>query len=322
MHDKDAIRQEIAKLCLPSIVMEIFDGATPLEVLADRCLDPWKSLVDDSGFPEHLLPLWECGTTVTAYDCSDVTYCRIDLEAPGNVNLRVRNFEAIAADVLIDLWEDGIADDDLAEVARKFEFYRLTQLVTALEAGPIGDYDSWRRTLLTNGERVDDQPATRPESKTEGGEDLDSGSLNSTTTAMRKTRPEWYQLQDALELADFVSASAFLEKDSRLIDERNGIGESILHFLAVENNQAAVEWLHAHGANLNAVNKFGTPVLFEVALLEYQDLFLWLIEHGADPKKKDVHGQGIDEYLSDFDKFEMLEFIKGHVTRSSDDNEQ
>ena len=99
---------------------------------------------------------------------------------------------------------------------------------------------------------------------------------------------DWYQLRDALEAGDFSRASSLLENDPSLIAKRNGIGESILHFLAIENNQRAVEWLEARGSDLNAANEFGTPLIFEVAQLGYRDLFLWLIQHGADPKKKNA----------------------------------
>ena len=130
---------------------------------------------------------------------------------------------------------------------------------------------------------------------------------------MNRARPEWYQFRDALERADFSGASTLLDQDSGLLDERNGIGESVLHFLAVENNRQAVEWLHARGADLNAVNEFGTPLLFEVAQLGYRDLLLWLVERGADPKKKDAQGQRIDEYLAECDKPEMIQFISQHI---------
>src|SRR6266516_5063209 len=126
---------------------------------------------------------------------------------------------------------------------------------------------------------------------------------------MSDIRPEWYQLRDALEKADFVTDAALLEKDPRLIDERNGIGESVLHFLAVENNQPAVEWLHARGADLNATNEFGLPLLFEVAQLEYRDLFLWLVQQGADADKKKLDGQPIEDYLAEYDKPDMIAFI-------------
>jgi len=131
---------------------------------------------------------------------------------------------------------------------------------------------------------------------------------------MSDVRPEWYQLRDALEQADFVTAAALAEKDPRLIDERNGIGESVLHFLAVENNQPAVKWLHARRADLNATNEFGIPLLFEVAELGYRDLLVWLLKHGADPAKRKSDGQALDEHLAERGKADMIAFIKEHVT--------
>lgn len=122
--------------------------------------------------------------------------------------------------------------------------------------------------------------------------------------------PAWHQLRDALEANDFSTASSLLGKNSGLIDERNGIGESILHFLAVEDHRPAVEWLHGRGANLNVANEFGTPLLFEVALLGYHDLLLWMIEHGADPGQRDFEGRGIVDYLMEFEKPEMVEWIR------------
>ena len=131
---------------------------------------------------------------------------------------------------------------------------------------------------------------------------------------MSDVRPEWYQLRDALEQADFVTAAALVEKDPRLLDERNGIGETVLHFLAVENNQPAVEWLHARHADLNATNELGTPLLFEVAELGYRDLLVWLLRHGADPRNRKPDGQSLDEHLAERGKTDMIAFIKEHAT--------
>ena len=82
----------------------------------------------------------------------------------------------------------------------------------------------------------------------------------------------------------------------------------------MENNQPAVEWLHAHHADVNATNEFGIPLLFEVAELGYRDLLVWLLQHGADPKKKRSDGQSIEEHLAERDKTGMIAFIKEHVT--------
>src|SRR5262249_46781819 len=129
-------------------------------------------------------------------------------------------------------------------------------------------------------------------------------------------RPEWYQFRDALEQADFSAAATLLQNDPHLIAERNGIGETVLHFLAVENNHPAIEWLHARGADLNTKNDFGIPLLFEVAQLGYRDLFLWLVQHGADPAKTTSDGQRIKDFLAEFDKADMITFIDEHMPRA------
>lgn len=147
MRDKESIQREIAALGLPPIVSLIFDGTAPRPALSYRCAAPSNSLVDGSGFPEHLLPLWECGTSVVAFDPEDHTFCKIDLESPDEPRFRVGGFDEMVADVLIDLWEDEVADDILSDVADLFRFSRLPPLVAALESGSTGDYDTWRATL-------------------------------------------------------------------------------------------------------------------------------------------------------------------------------
>jgi ankyrin repeat protein len=87
----------------------------------------------------------------------------------------------------------------------------------------------------------------------------------------------------------------------------------VLHFLAVEDHQEAVAWLHARGADIDTKNEFGTPVLFEVASLGYKKLFGWLIEAGADAHARDADGQDLIEYLLDYDKDEMAGWVRTRV---------
>lgn len=126
---------------------------------------------------------------------------------------------------------------------------------------------------------------------------------------MSVNRSEWNKLRDALEQGEFVAAANFLQSTPDLIHARNGIGETVLHFLAVEENLAAVEWLHTRGADLNAKNGFGVPLQFEVALLEYLDLFVWLLEHGADRSAKTADGEVLEEFLADHNSSAMLDFV-------------
>lgn len=153
MRDKDAIRRELVGLGLPEIVLQIFDGMVPYQALSIRCEDPHKSLVEGSGFPENLLPLWECGVVVTAYDKVTSTFCRVSLEDPGNPRFHGEDFCAVATDLLVDLWEDEVADEVLAEIATAFGIARFESLVVALEAGPCpsDDYYEWRAALRRRG---------------------------------------------------------------------------------------------------------------------------------------------------------------------------
>jgi ankyrin repeat protein len=91
---------------------------------------------------------------------------------------------------------------------------------------------------------------------------------------------------------------------------RNGIGETVLHFLAVENDLEGVAWLHDRGSSLDTKNEFGTPVLFEVAQLGYEKLVLWFIEHGANIRAIDSSNQGIVEYLQEFQEHERVAFVR------------
>lgn len=40
-------------------------------------------------------------------------------------------------------------------------------------------------------------------------------------------------------------------------------------------------WLKEHGASLDTKNKFGTPVIFEIAQHELRDLLGWFVRNGA-----------------------------------------
>jgi hypothetical protein len=111
--------------------------------------------------------------------------------------------------------------------------------------------------------------------------------------------PVWYELRNAIFLGEFTHAANLLASDPDLLDLRNGIGETVLHFLAVENDLRGVEWLHRRGFSLNTKNSFGQPIIFEVAQLGYQELFLWLAKHGADLLAMDNENRNILEFLQE-----------------------
>lgn len=92
--------------------------------------------------------------------------------------------------------------------------------------------------------------------------------------------------EDAYRLifAAFASCEEMLEllsNEPHLIGERTGLGETPLHYLAVENQLEAVQLLLKHGAEINTVNKCGGTPLSEAALLGHDKLVACLLEHKA-----------------------------------------
>jgi hypothetical protein len=119
----------------------------------------------------------------------------------------------------------------------------------------------------------------------------------------------WYALRNAIYAGDFAAAEDLLSQNPSLPTLRNGIGETVLHFLAVENRSEGVAWLHSRGFSLNEKNRFGTPMIFEVACLEYRDLFIWFVEQGADLTATDGEGDNIVGHLRESGKENMAEFV-------------
>jgi ankyrin repeat protein len=130
---------------------------------------------------------------------------------------------------------------------------------------------------------------------------------------MRKPTNPWYELLDSVAAREFEAADALLRAHPRLASARNNVGETVLHFLAVENDIDGVAWLRAAGFDLNTRNDFGTPVVFEVAQLRYTELLLWFAEQGADLTVLDAEEQDLFTYLRELDQDGMVEFLSTRV---------
>src|ERR1700690_630095 len=114
------------------------------------------------------------------------------------------------------------------------------------------------------------------------------------------TSPRWYELRDLVAGKKFEEAAALLARQPSLRSAVDGMGETVLHYLAVENDQQGVAWLSSQGFDINTRNEFGTPVVFEVAQLDYRDLLRWFISSGVDLKCRDGEGKNIKEYVLEF----------------------
>jgi ankyrin repeat protein len=111
---------------------------------------------------------------------------------------------------------------------------------------------------------------------------------------------EWYELPALVAERKFGEATSLLTRKPSLRSAVDGMGETVLHYLAVENDVEGVSWLSSHGFEINTRNAFGTPVAFEVAQLDYKELLQWFISNGADLKCRGEQGQNIKEYVLEF----------------------
>ena len=121
---------------------------------------------------------------------------------------------------------------------------------------------------------------------------------------------KWYELRELLLKNNYEGALNLLKTLPDLVNARNSIGETVLHYLAVENEIDNVAWLYNQGAKLDVKNKFGIPVIFEVAQLGYKGLLKWFYENGADFKTTDNDRLNIYQHLEQYGKDDMVEFVR------------
>jgi len=126
----------------------------------------------------------------------------------------------------------------------------------------------------------------------------------------KKTTDIWYHFCGLVLSRKFDDATAIIKKEKGILNAKNSIGETALHYLAVENDLEGVAWLKAKGADINTQNDFGSPPVFEVAQLGYKELLKWFIENGADLSKKDEENRDIWDYLKEYNEHKMIKYLK------------
>jgi ankyrin repeat protein len=94
------------------------------------------------------------------------------------------------------------------------------------------------------------------------------------------TDDDAYRLIKAL-FSSRAEGLALLEREPHLANARTGLGETPLHYLAVENHLEGVKLLVEHGAEVNLLNECGGSPLSDAASLCYVDLVAYLLAHGA-----------------------------------------
>ncbi len=105
-------------------------------------------------------------------------------------------------------------------------------------------------------------------------------------------------------------SNEWLVSNPSALEIKDGLGETVLHYCTVENQYEAVKNLIAVGANVNTQNEFGNTPIMEATQLGYKRIVNILYSSGADLKIKNLENHDIFEHLEEYEKFEMIEFLK------------
>jgi|GEM_PF-2021845 len=100
----------------------------------------------------------------------------------------------------------------------------------------------------------------------------------------------FYELRDAL-LEDVAAALERIRADRTLLDVRSGLGETLLHWFAVEYREDIVKALLDLGASVDPTNHFYSTPFAEAAQLQNQSMCSLLLKHGANVDPIDQNGQ-------------------------------
>ena len=77
-------------------------------------------------------------------------------------------------------------------------------------------------------------------------------------------------------------ARELLRREPALVCALTGLGETPLHFLAVEDQLDAVKLLVEHGAKIDTLNRFGDSALAETASLGHVETLAWMLAKRRD----------------------------------------
>ena len=102
-------------------------------------------------------------------------------------------------------------------------------------------------------------------------------------------------------------ASQMLQEKAEWLHATNSIGETALHYLAIENDMAGVKFLIEKGAKIDSRSHSQSTPLMDAAQVGNVDICLLLMEKGADVNAKDDLDYTPLHYAAQAGKAELLD---------------
>lgn len=101
---------------------------------------------------------------------------------------------------------------------------------------------------------------------------------------------------------------------------KNDLGETILHWYAIEGERKIVEKIIKLGFDVNTQNEFGNTPLMECALIGRWEIVELLLEYGADPYISNEENENAIEYLGDNYKEKSADKLRQIMDAMTQDN--
>lgn len=98
----------------------------------------------------NIVALWECGTTVTYFNCDTIRFEQCSLEDVDTPHFSLSTIQALLADLFIDLYEDDCPDEELRETAASIGFLHVERLLSTADASSREGYGAWRSRFLSS----------------------------------------------------------------------------------------------------------------------------------------------------------------------------
>ena len=134
--------EALRELGLSDGLIQHLAGDEPSALLGFRAQAPrhWQS---SPIARRRIIPLWECGTSLTYFDQDSVTFRRCSPEDIDRDWFRYRSLQAALACLFVELYEDELSDDQIRSVAATTGFLHAERLIEEAAALDGPAYQRW-----------------------------------------------------------------------------------------------------------------------------------------------------------------------------------
>ncbi len=118
-----------------------------------------------------------------------------------------------------------------------------------------------------------------------------------------------------LVFSDIESAMREAKQDPSLLSIRDGVGETVFHYVVVENRIDLAEKLFKAGSDINTLDDSQASPLMHVVQLGYLEMVKWLVHNGADLDLKDNLEETALSKATRNDRQDIFDFLISLIRR-------